>query len=292
MMPFHQDFNDVWHEIKQTVSSINCYANNPVEFDCVRLDEIACPGNIMDNMMDLIHGADICIADVTGGNANVMYEIGYAYALNKPVILLIQNSAAAPFDISIERQIRYDRNNLHVTLCENLQKYLLKIIDNIQIKATENTFKNNPGSNKPTIIAVTGSMRLDTNIGEHRVDVLLSPYIKKGVVWYVGAYGDADELAVEYLCKKNEKIIVVGYTQYDLSSKMVDLVTQYKLQFVDVSKEQAFNIVGAPSHRDVYLKQKADLSILLWDGVSSMTKKNIEWSIQSGQDVIIGFIPR
>lgn len=291
MMPFHSEFNDVWNEIKQTISSINYNENHPVEFYCIRLDEVTYPRNIIDNMMELIRDADICIADVTGGNPNVMFEIGYAYALNKPVILLIQNSTVVPFDISTDRQIRYERNNLHATLSSNLRSYLLKIMDNIQIKAAEEiTFQNR--SDRQISIALTGSMRLDTNIGERRVEILLSPYIGKGVVWYVGSYGDADELAIEYLCQKKEKIVLVGYTQYDLSSKMLDLVNKYKLSFVDVSKEQAINIADAPSHRDAYFKQKADLSIFLWDGLSPTTKKNIEWSLQVKKDFIIGFIPR
>ena len=229
------------------------------------------------------------ILDVTGGNANVMYELGYAQALKKPVIILNQSTATIPFDISMDRQIRYDRSNISQTLSDELLKFVSNIMDDIKIKETEeNTFRNK--SDKPISIAVTGSMKLDKNIGERRVEVLLSPYLKKGAIWYVGSYGDADELAVEYLCKKKEKVVVVGYTQYDLSSKMLDLVNEYDLSFLDVSKEQAINVVNSPSHRDSYLKQKADLSILLWDGVSSMTKKNIEWSIQVEKDLIIGFV--
>ena len=290
MMPFHQDFDDVWFMIQRSIENITTHNNISVEFECIRLDNVKCPGNIITDMMNRINDADICIADVTGGNANVMYEVGYAYGLKKPVILLNQNSTTAPFDIFTDRQIKKKKKNLSQTLPNELQLFIHRIIDNMKIQRTEeNTFRNR--SDRQISIAVTGSMKLDTNIGERRVDVLLSPYVGKGVVWYVGSYGDADELAVEYLSKKKEKIVVVGYTQYDLSSKMLDLINKYDLSYMDVSKEQAVNIIGSPSHRDAYLKQKADLSIFLWDGTSSTTKKNVDWSFQVKKDFIVGFIP-
>lgn len=292
MMPFDNNFIDVWFLIKRTIENITTHNNISVEFECNRLDEIKCPGNIITDMMNRINDADICIADVTGGNANVMFEVGYAYGQKKPVILLNQNSATAPFDIFTDRQIIYDRNNLSQTLSIELKQFIHRIIDNMRIQRPEaKTLKI--GYNQPISIAVTGSMKLDTNTGEDRVKVLLSPYTQKGVVWYVGSYGDADELAVEYLSKMGEKVAVVGYTQYDLSSKMLDLINKYNLPYIDVSKEQVVKtIVESPSDRDTYLKEKVNLSIYLWNGTSATTKKNIDWSVQIKKDFIIGFIPK
>ena len=46
----------------------------------------------------LIQGARLVVADATGGNANVMWEIGFAQALGIPTLLIAQD----PGDISIE----------------------------------------------------------------------------------------------------------------------------------------------------------------------------------------------
>jgi hypothetical protein len=44
--------------------------------------------------------ADIVVAEMTGLNANVFYEVGYAHALGKLVILLTSEAAQIPFDLS------------------------------------------------------------------------------------------------------------------------------------------------------------------------------------------------
>jgi hypothetical protein len=46
-----------------------------------------------------INSADLIIADMTGKNPNVFYEVGYAHALDKKVILLTKNGEDIPFDL-------------------------------------------------------------------------------------------------------------------------------------------------------------------------------------------------
>lgn len=50
------------------------------------------------------------IADVTGRNPNVMYEIGIAHTLGKTVILLTQEVHDIPFDFRGYRHIDYADN--------------------------------------------------------------------------------------------------------------------------------------------------------------------------------------
>jgi hypothetical protein len=48
------------------------------------------------------------IADLTGRNANVFYELGLAHALKKDVILITQKIEDVPFDLRHYRCIVYD----------------------------------------------------------------------------------------------------------------------------------------------------------------------------------------
>jgi nucleoside 2-deoxyribosyltransferase len=54
----------------------------------------------MEKIRDSILSADCVIADVSGSNPNVFYEVGLAHAFGKPVIFLTQDDpASAPVDI-------------------------------------------------------------------------------------------------------------------------------------------------------------------------------------------------
>lgn len=77
----------------------------------VRADDIADAGEITEQIRHRLREADIVIADVSGGNPNVMYELGFRDALQRPVIL-IGESGSLPFDIARMRTIRFQRDRL------------------------------------------------------------------------------------------------------------------------------------------------------------------------------------
>ena len=55
-----------------------------------------------------IRDASMCLADITTDNPNVWYELGYAFAVNCPVILVCSNERKKfPFDIQHRKIIRY-----------------------------------------------------------------------------------------------------------------------------------------------------------------------------------------
>ena len=73
-----------------------------------RADDIAEPGRITEQIIEALIAADVIVADVTGSNPNVMFELGYADAMRKPIVCLNQDVAASPFDIRDWRQVVYD----------------------------------------------------------------------------------------------------------------------------------------------------------------------------------------
>ena len=84
------------------------------------MDEQIFVESMLDRIYNQIAKADIVIADMTGRNANVFYEVGYAHALGKRTILLTQNSNDIPFDLKHFPHIIYG-NKLSV-LREELTK--------------------------------------------------------------------------------------------------------------------------------------------------------------------------
>ncbi len=72
-----------------------------------RADDIFSHGEIIRDIWAAIGAARIIIADVTGRNANVFYELGMAHAIGKDVIMLAQDRADVPFDVTHLRYILY-----------------------------------------------------------------------------------------------------------------------------------------------------------------------------------------
>lgn len=100
LMPFHEDFNDIYHVgIKETAIGLG--------FVCERVDEQIYQESMLEQIYRQIDLADVIIADMTGKNPNVFYEVGYAHAKGKLVILLTADSADIPFDLKHHRHIVY-----------------------------------------------------------------------------------------------------------------------------------------------------------------------------------------
>lgn len=74
--------------------------------------DLATPGLITDQIWQGIRRSDVVVADISGHNPNVFYELGLAHALGKEVILIAQGSERPPFDVSTARLLSYDLKDL------------------------------------------------------------------------------------------------------------------------------------------------------------------------------------
>jgi len=70
-------------------------------------------GKIIDQIWKGINSARILLAELTDRNANVLYELGLAHALHKPVVLVCSkaNENDVPFDLRHVRVIYYDKDD-------------------------------------------------------------------------------------------------------------------------------------------------------------------------------------
>jgi nucleoside 2-deoxyribosyltransferase len=79
----------------------------------VRADGIAHAGDINEQICRHVVESDLVVADVSGGNPNVMYELGLRHITGKPTIH-IGEAGQLPFDIASIRTIRYQRKRSHL----------------------------------------------------------------------------------------------------------------------------------------------------------------------------------
>lgn len=74
----------------------------------LRADELFSTGTVIEQIWEQINKAKILLADLTGKNPNVFYELGLAHADSKPVIFTTASLDDVPFDLRHLRVIVYD----------------------------------------------------------------------------------------------------------------------------------------------------------------------------------------
>lgn len=82
------------------------------EFEIIRADHVTSMGSINHDIIERLVESDLVIADLTGTNPNVMYEIGIRHAFNLPIIQIAQKDQNLPFDLGQERTIFIDINDI------------------------------------------------------------------------------------------------------------------------------------------------------------------------------------
>jgi len=124
VMPFHSLFGAEYERVIKP-------AIEDVGLECVRGDEVYTHQSIVQDIWKAIRRARVMVAELSGRNPNVMYEIGMAHAIGKPIILLTRNQDDVPFDLRALRYIYYDPNNPFwgKDLRKELTKILRKVLD-------------------------------------------------------------------------------------------------------------------------------------------------------------------
>lgn len=84
----------------------------PFFYKVMRADDDDRPGQITAQIIDRIVEAELVVADLTGMNPNVLYELAIRHMVSKPVIQLCDSETTLPFDIQNERTIKFDISSI------------------------------------------------------------------------------------------------------------------------------------------------------------------------------------
>ena len=76
-------------------------------FICERADREIFTDDIVQWVKSRIASADIVLADLTGANANVYLEVGYAWGNNRPTVLVVRNVEDLRFDLQTQKCFVY-----------------------------------------------------------------------------------------------------------------------------------------------------------------------------------------
>jgi len=113
LMPFAEKWKEFYEKgIKGTCEKAGCR--------CERVDEQSFSQPILEHIYKQIRKADVIVAELSENNTNVFYEVGYAHANHKTVILLAQEKKQIPFDLQFYQFVIYNSD------LDNLQQQLTK----------------------------------------------------------------------------------------------------------------------------------------------------------------------
>lgn len=113
IMPFQDEFFEVYEMLKIELSE---------KYEFTNAGDEGNQQNILRDIIEPIYKADVVIADLTGLNPNVMYELGIAHTFNKKTIIITKDDLSKlPFDL---KQYRAKGYSIHFKKFAELIEYL------------------------------------------------------------------------------------------------------------------------------------------------------------------------
>lgn len=182
LMPFSDEFDDIYKLGIQAVA----FDHNVV---AERIDEQSFSEPILDRIYRQIDQADFIIADMTGKNANVFYEVGYAHAKGKPVVLLTQNVEDIPFDLKHHRHLVYNGSLVKLKELLNIEiRWQVSELAKNKIKTISTEFKTGFSILTDSDYRQKGSFDLEIsfkNQSKRRSPEIEAMYLHSGAEWTV-----------------------------------------------------------------------------------------------------------
>jgi len=122
LMPFGTDWaDDVYKAFADTISMARL---KPWRADQEHKDDV-----IIQTIWQRINEARVVVADCTGKNPNVFYELGIAHTIGKPVFICAQDRADIPFDVASIRSHTYKVTPSGI---EQLKKELAQFVEEVK----------------------------------------------------------------------------------------------------------------------------------------------------------------
>ena len=110
--PIGEDGSEIRRRSDQVLKHIISPAAKDCGYEPIRADKISEPGMITSQVIQHLVDDALVIADLTGRNPNVFYELAIRHAVRKPIVQVIQQGEPIPFDVAQSRTIQVDHHDL------------------------------------------------------------------------------------------------------------------------------------------------------------------------------------
>ncbi|MBI4721799.1 MAG: hypothetical protein HY769_02165, partial [Candidatus Stahlbacteria bacterium] len=110
--PIGEEGSEIRRRSDQVLKHIIVPATKECGYETIRADSISEPGMITSQVVQHLLEDALVIADLTGRNPNVFYELAIRHAIRKPIVQIIQAGEPIPFDVAQSRTIQVDHHDL------------------------------------------------------------------------------------------------------------------------------------------------------------------------------------
>ncbi len=193
--------------------------------DAKRADDLYRSSPIINDIWELTKNATVILADLTGKNPNVFYELGLAHAIKKPAILVTETIDDVPFDLRALRVIEYDKNEsdwgdkLKVKITYSIRETIESPLDRVlpTFLDVDKTLNKRVSSERKEFL----DLRKEVNLlkinatGTHKQYIKLEP-----------GYSRVEETIKNLIDKGKDETYIIAFIQgyYKLSLKVAELI--------------------------------------------------------------------
>lgn len=206
IMPFDDDHMALYDKLKEEFCS---------KYDLIHAGDLDNQQNILRDIARGICEADVIIADLTGLNANVFYELGLAHAINKKVIIITQDITELPFDIKSYRANEYS------LLFYKMPDFIVKLNKLLDDAVSNRISFGNPISDfVPGYFEVnhlaenTGRVKMDSSVNAEESSN------DDGLIDYIKSILDNSQIVANELSTMNNEVDLLNY---DISRKSSEI---------------------------------------------------------------------
>lgn len=245
------------------------------KYEVLAAHHISKPGSITKQVIEAIYNAKLVVANLTGRNPNVMYELALRHAIGKPVIMIVERGTPVPSDIIMQRVILYS----------NDAKGVLELRDDLNKAESEIVFEEKGGP----IVEVLGDISHDAEM------------LKK-----VAAKDSDSREPLEYIMRRLDRIENSINTRKSVSSNSLsNVMLTFYCEAVDAKKDsrrihsalsKRINDVGCEmtafdvGNNNIYLGVRGsedylreDLDMDIYNVLEKMNIHVLKWHFQHNQ---------
>ncbi|MBN2090838.1 DUF1566 domain-containing protein [candidate division KSB1 bacterium] len=217
-------------------------------YEAKRADELEYLGNITHDIIKWLYESQLVIADLTGKNPNVFYELGVRHALMRAgTIPIMRKGEKPPFDIANYRTIFYSIELDGPAKLQEKLKARIKGFENLQEDRCDNPVHETIGDKLPQVDVFRAQQVKIVNL-QHEIENFKSIQVQK------------QELARTLNDLKNEKIYlekqIADYKRQISKSTQNDALAQQKITELEAQLQQLKQAKPSPAKPPQIIKPR------------------------------------